>query len=251
MHRYLRKPRQSTLFAAVVILAVSRIIFNFDPLGSVLDKVSTPVRSAIAGVGLNNGDNNLDEYQDRFDADQLTELKNENTKLKEQLGLQEEVSAEDYQNAEVIGSSLESFQRRVIINKGTSDGVEEGMSVTAFNYLIGRVVKTSPDSSEVMLINDSQFRAAVKIDGYDIDALLTNTSAGTVITQVPESVELSSGDLVKTSGLGRIFESGLLTGQIGGEISNGQSIFTSYNLRLPINPNNIDFVQIILDKDSN
>lgn len=242
-----RKPRQSTLFAVITILAAARILFSFDPIGSFLSTAAEPIKATLQSIGLKTDESRFDDYQSRADADELKKLQAENNDLREQLNLQQSLQKTDFINASVVSSTLEPFQRRVVIDKGANQGLQVDMAVTSFGYLVGQVASVTEESAVVMLINDSQFRAAVNIEGQDIDALLTNTATGTIIAQVPDAINLEEGSLVTTSGLGELFTSGFSIGQIGARIDQDQSIFSSYNLRLPVSTNDLDYVQIIID----
>ena len=56
--------------------------------------------------------------------------------------------------ASIIAKDPANWYEALVINKGEKEGVEPGMGVITAGGVIGRVVKTSPDYSRVLLMSD-------------------------------------------------------------------------------------------------
>jgi len=63
----------------------------------------------------------------------------------------------DYQRltASVIGQDPNPAVRSIIIDKGSEDGIRVGMPVESARGLVGQIYRTTPNSSQVVLITDS------------------------------------------------------------------------------------------------
>lgn len=91
-------------------------------------------------------------------------------------------------------------KRHLIIDKGKTDGVKEGMTVVFENYLVGRIVKTSALSSLVLLASDAESKISVKTEGGVRGLLEGRFGTRLFLTRVLQKDILGIGELVVTSG---------------------------------------------------
>jgi rod shape-determining protein MreC len=161
-----------------------------------------------------------------------SELENEVANLQSQIiQLQEQLSeadvlyalldfarsrpADEYLAAAVIGKDPSPFMQYIIIDHGSDDGVHYGMPVVTQQGLVGRVTAVTASASRVQLINDSSSAVNVTIQSQDEDALVEGTITGDItLEMVDQSVSLSPGDILLTSGLGGNYPADILVGQI-------------------------------------
>ena len=161
-----------------------------------------------------------------------SELENEVANLQSQIiQLQEQLSeadilyalldfarsrpADEYLAAAVIGKDPSPFLQYIIIDHGSDDGVQYGMPVVTQQGLVGRITAVTASASRVQLINDSASSVNVTIQSQDEDALAVGTITGDItLEMVDQSVSLSPGDILLTSGLGGNYPSDILVGQI-------------------------------------
>lgn len=150
------------------------------------------------------------------ELNRLYEIEQENKRLRELLNL-----AESGQFAvigsRVIGQNLSDWRATVLVNRGTRDGVKEGMAVLAGGGLAGRVVSVSHYTAEVILLIDpmsavggsvQRSRDLVIVEG-SIDAVAPMTFKG-----LSRDVDIIEGDKVVSSGLGGIYPKGILIGTV-------------------------------------
>ncbi|HXG35413.1 MAG TPA: rod shape-determining protein MreC, partial [Dehalococcoidia bacterium] len=120
--------------------------------------------------------------------------------------------------AEVIAQDTSNIRRLIAINRGTDDGLEEGMVlVSAGGSLVGAVSRVFKDFSWVTLITDtdSAVNATVQLPSGEARGIVVgNLRHGLSLEMVPPEVALAEGALVVTSGLGGNFPSGLLIGSV-------------------------------------
>jgi rod shape-determining protein MreC len=64
---------------------------------------------------------------------------------------------------EVIGGSPQNFQQTVEINRGSRDGIREGMPVVNAAGLVGKITKVYLDRAVVLLLIDPSYAVTVKV----------------------------------------------------------------------------------------
>jgi rod shape-determining protein MreC len=81
--------------------------------------------------------------------------------------------------------------------------------------VIGQVISTTPATSEVRLLTDPQSGVSVLVQSSRAEGILRGSVEGTLYLEgIDDSVELSEGDVVITSGLGGGYYRGLVAGII-------------------------------------
>ena len=134
----------------------------------------------------------------------------ENQHLRQLLELQERAE-QTSTVAEILFVGRDPFSRKVIIDKGSSQGIEEGAAVVDDTGLIGQVTRTFPWTAEVALISDREqvvpvqvvrngLRAAVFGIGYD---------GALDLRFMPVNTDVENGDVLVTSGIDGVYPSGL------------------------------------------
>jgi len=140
----------------------------------------------------------------RFDA-----LQKENAELR---GLKEALPAvaERWEVAEVVDVELNSLRQRVLLNRGTSNGVFKGQAVMDEKGLLGQTLHVGPWSSEVILITDPEHAVPVQIErnGLRTIAVGAGDTASLALPYLPANADVKTGDLLMTSGLGGVFPAG-------------------------------------------
>ena len=112
--------------------------------------------------------------------------------------------------AELVRVDLDPFSHRVMINKGSGDGVEVGQAVIDAEGVMGQVEDVGLHMSTVRLISDPNHALPVQVNrtGLRTIALGTGETATLLLNSVPMEADVREGDLVVTSGLGDRFPSG-------------------------------------------
>ena len=187
---------------------------------SVVDKVITA-----PGRWLNNGvqsiSNLLNTYEEnqklKNEVDQYDEVKQQTKnqaqeieRLKDELELNQTLTSYEKVTANVITRSPDTWQDMLIVDKGSSDGVEGNMAVMSKKGLIGRVLEVNAHSSKIQLLtsdNKSSNHFPVKISSasgnsfgvlnkYDVKAQQL------IASEITGEQDIKEGDIVQTSGLG-------------------------------------------------
>src|SRR6266508_1555588 len=89
--------------------------------------------------------------------------------------------------AYVVGQTPSNLDQVIEINKGTNDGIREGMAVISPNGVVGKVTDASSDRSRVMLITDTRYAVQVKVVRPE-PVTTTTTTTTTLPGATPASV---------------------------------------------------------------
>jgi rod shape-determining protein MreC len=153
---------------------------------------------------------------------EVSTLKAENTSLRELTSMEESLRDFDPIQATVIARNPDQWEEKIILNKGTADGVEKNMAVMTARGLIGKIVIATPFTSEVELLytNNENYRvSAIVINekNKEIHGLIEGYDAERnelLLKRIDSKVELKVGEKVLSSGLGGIFPKGILIGEV-------------------------------------
>ena len=107
----------------------------------------------------------------------------------------------------------------VIIDKGSSDGVQERAAAIALKegipVLMGVVIECSENTAKVLLLQDEDFSAAVYATDCGEEGLLSGSSNGILKMQyLPVLSNLQKGEKIYTSTASSIFPAGILVGEV-------------------------------------
>jgi len=140
---------------------------------------------------------------------QMASLTAENTRLRQLLN-----SADTIEDrvlvAELIGVSPDPMKHKVMINRGSADGVYIGQPVVDAFGLVGQVVEVGKHTGRVLLITDSSHALPVQINRNGI-RLVAEGQGDLFELQlrfVSSTMDIQEGDLLVTSGLGQRFPPG-------------------------------------------
>jgi rod shape-determining protein MreC len=117
---------------------------------------------------------------------------------------------------EVISVEGSTLRQRLIVNRGGNSGVTRAQPVITGEGVLGQVFRTGPFSAEVILITDAEHALPVQVlrSGVRTIALGTGRSTALDLPYVPQNYDVKVGDLLVTSGLGRVFPYGLPVGRV-------------------------------------
>jgi len=148
---------------------------------------------------------------------QMHELEVENQDLRNLLGLKERTGPGQLIPVTVIARDDTPYVQAITIDHGENDGVKQDAIVVTHQGLVGRVVHSNPTSAKVQLINDLNSSVSVRLQTESrTTGVLRGQSQGNsmVITYIPQTDTVQSGDLVLTAGLGGVYPEGLVVGRV-------------------------------------
>ena len=146
--------------------------------------------------------------------------------------------------AKVLLDKNSPYLNSVIINRGSNSGIKLGMPVLSEGNLVGRVVEVNFFSARILLLNDLNSKIPVMISPKGSQAILSGRGEDKPkLEYLPEKFELNDKNLVFTSGKDGIFFEGIPIGNV---------IFEDNKIKVKLfsDPNQVSFVNVILDKSS-
>ena len=148
---------------------------------------------------------------------ELEILKSENNTLKEYVNLKDKYSEFTTVPAYVIERSISNYEKIVVINAGTDDGVKENMPVISESGLVGYVISATNNTAKIQTIIDTASSVSANISNVQDSVILRGTLNNTETvraTYIPADSTILQGDQVVTSGLGGIYPKGILIGTV-------------------------------------
>jgi rod shape-determining protein MreC len=101
-----------------------------------------------------------------------------------------------------------------VIDKGRTGGISKDMAVITPRGLIGKVTMVTDNYAYVLLVNDINFSAAVRIQETRKEAILSGAEKKCVLKYVSHEETVREGNIIVTSGLDDLFPQDLVVGYI-------------------------------------
>jgi rod shape-determining protein MreC len=116
--------------------------------------------------------------------------------------------------AQVIAVDASSWFRTVVIDKGNTDGVREGMPVVAAEGIVGRVIRSAPRESRVLLLTDASSAVASLVQRNRTRGVVRGQGDILTLDFALRQKDIEVGDRIVTSGTGGVFPKGLVIGEV-------------------------------------
>ena len=147
-------------------------------------------------------------------------LKDEVERLREALNFTESKNNYKYVGVNIIGYSGNSLSDGYIIDKGSNDGIDKNMVVVSSKGLVGKVTKVASNFAIVQsILNENIAVAVMDQQTRDATGVLQGLSDKkdnnmTVVYNLPISSDVKEGDIIITSGLGKIYPKEIPVGTV-------------------------------------
>ena len=227
----------------LVVAASFLILMHFSPgtrteitmAEKLLRESFTPLQNGLSGLkrGLSSVSTGLENKQEL--ARQLKQIKAQNDKLSLENQQLREFKAEaqrlktllDYKQANqeqydlvvarVIGRQPNNWFRFITIDKGTRDGISQGMPVISADGLVGRVSNVSFNSSQVTLITDREMAVgAIVQNTRETQGIIEGMGESNSLRMIniPYYSKINRYERVVCSGLSQFYPKGILIGYV-------------------------------------
>ncbi len=228
-----RKKTYRYLGLLLVFIIVAHYVGILGPIERFFRSIITPTTTNLHLIGIEMGDSyaltsnrklfleQYNKYRQETEeknvlAAQIKMLNDENIALKQQLEFKK-TSQFKMVTAEVVGRDLDNINKTIIISQGSSSGVSVGQIVVANSgVLIGKVIKTEPDTAVVSLVSDSQTRVSALILNKErsLGAVEGGHGLSLSLKFIPRNETVTVGDQVVTSGFEPNVPRGILIGTV-------------------------------------
>lgn len=144
-----------------------------------------------------------------LDRSQLELLTQENERLRTLLSLGQQIRANTVV-ASILYAARDPFSHKVVLSKGTAQGIEAGQVVMDESGIVGQVTRAFPLLSEVTLLTDRNQAIPVRVQRNGLRAMLFGAGSGRMeLRYLPANVDVQPGDYLVTSGLDGVYVPGL------------------------------------------
>jgi len=156
-------------------------------------------------------ENKLLEYQT---------LKDENDRLREIVNFKNNKNNYNYIGTEIIGYSGESFTSGYIVDKGENDGIKKDMIVISNEGLVGKVTSTGSNWSIIQSLINENIAVSVMVNTTrETSGILKGYTKSkdeylTEVTNLSIDSKIKEGDVIVTSGLGKIYPKEIRVGEV-------------------------------------
>ncbi|CAG9175645.1 rod shape-determining protein MreC [Cupriavidus pampae] len=192
--------------AATVLLPVERVVLvPRDMMRGMADYAQSSVTLATENRELRRNAVQQSEASVR-----QAELEAENNQLRKLLSLKER-SATPVTTAEILYDARDPYSQRIVIDRGSQQGLRAGYPVIDERGVVGQVTRVSPFQSEVTLLTDKDQAIPVQVVRNGLRSVaFGGARAGLLdLRFMAASADLQQGDLLVTSGLDGTYPPGL------------------------------------------
>lgn len=118
--------------------------------------------------------------------------------------------------AELMAVDNNPYSHQIVINKGAIHNVYEGQSVLDDNGIVGQIIEVGTTNSRVLLISDITHAIPVRVSRNNVRLVVSGDGSISELSleHVAHSADITEGDLLVSSGLGKVFPEGYPVGTI-------------------------------------
>lgn len=234
---FARGPSLQSRLALALVLSVSLIVIDhkldgFAAAKVYLNSLVSPIQylASLPGQMLNASATRLVSHQKLIEDN--AELTLRATRMSEKLQRFELLKAENDRLRTLLGSPLRQnaekmigelmavdnnpFSHQIVIDKGAIHGVYEGQTVLDDKGIVGQIMQVGSTNSRVLLIADVTHAIPLRIARNNVRLIATGSGQldELYLVHVPHSSDIQVGDVLVSSGLGKVFPEGYPAGKI-------------------------------------
>ena len=224
------------VFLSTIIVFNAIFIFMKKPLFDSWSNIMFPVSSTAILLNKNTREffgyfaNNKKMYDKRQELENrvneleqlvvnINDYQRENERLKSLLDLKMNKYNTESQAASVVGRDNSNLREFIVINKGTTSRLREGLAVISTTGLVGQVEFVSQNNSKIRLITDPKSVMSVTVTRTEDIAFLEGNEKLVSkrlckLNFIRRESDIFVGDLVQTSGIGNNYPKGILIGKV-------------------------------------
>lgn len=246
----------STFSRLVFFVLLSGVMMLLDHRGHHLDRIRAglnilaypvqimadfPVRASKTFGDFFGGKGELQQRYDELHNDHLIllgrlqtyeTLEAENEHLRELLGAGSRLPVKAT-IAELLEVSPEPFTRKILLTKGSADGVFKGQALVDAYGVIGRITEVDIQTSKATLITDSSHSIPVQVVRNGLRAIVfgTGTRDEVDVPYLTPTADIQVNDILVSSGLGGTFPAGYPVARVMKVVTNPNESFLKITAR--------------------
>lgn len=179
----------------------------------------------------------------------LRETQQENIRLRRLLQFEEKFNIQGVV-ARVVAKDVSTEFRSIRINRGESSGIRKSMAVVTNEGIVGRILRTTPNTSDVVTIVDLVSA---------VDAVVERSRARGIVEGLTDDIcqlkfalrtdDIQPGDVLISSGLGGIFPKGVMVGTVSQVNRKPYGITQEVDVRPSVDFSKLEEVMVVLNTE--
>ena len=206
-HDYLKQIRKDFSFITSPLITLTNDSFNFFANFQSLSKSKALLEEEINQLNIQVDSLSIENQMKNY-------LVTENDNLRKITLLSKKYSPKKTYPAEIISPTIRGRAKIVTVNKGKKDGIRQGMPVVNRLGLVGQIYSTYDQTSEVVPLLSKKFAVNALQNNGQNHAIIYGDTEFLVIPFFPASIDVSPGDVFVTSGLDKVYPSGINIGKV-------------------------------------
>ena len=153
----------------------------------------------------------------------------------------------DMIGAQVIGREPSNWFHSVVIDRGSNDQVEIDMGVATYNGLVGKVIQSEQNTSQVLLLLDQGCSIGAMIQRSREIGVIKGGTDGTYcfLDYIAHDADIQINDIVITSGMGSSIPKGVRIGRVVAIKKEKHDLFQRILIKPEVNFNNLEEVFVV------
>jgi rod shape-determining protein MreC len=149
--------------------------------------------------------------------------------------------------AEVLYNARNPFTRKIVVDKGLTQGIRAGMPVIDGSGVVGQVTSVGTFTSEVTLVTEKDQSVPVMLvrNGLRAVAVGSGKDGSIDVPFMPVAADIQNGDMFVTSGIDGTYPPGLLVARVTSVEKNAAYVFAKIGARPAAGVENHRFVLIL------
>ena len=206
-HDYLKQIRKDFSFITSPLITLTNDSINFFANFQSLSKSKALLEEEINQLNIQVDSLSIENQMKNY-------LVTENDNLRKKMHLSKKYSPKNTYPAEIIRPTIRGRAQIITVNKGKKDGIRQGMPVVNRLGLVGQIYSTYDQTSEVVPLLSKKFAVNALQDNGQNHAIIYGDTEFLVIPFFPASIDVSPGDVFVTSGLDKVYPSGINIGKV-------------------------------------
>ncbi len=147
--------------------------------------------------------------------------------------------------ARVVGKEPAYWYQTIVVDRGKSDDILEGMIALTVGGVVGQVIHTGENYCKILLANAPSSAIDVMIQKNRIRGILKGAGEkGYVLHYVQKNVDVSVGDHIVTAGIGGVFPAGIPLGIVSVVHKKRRGMFQEIEVRPGVDFQKLEYVFI-------
>ena len=149
--------------------------------------------------------------------------------------------------SEVLYTARNPFTRKIVVDRGMTQGVVAGMPVIDGAGVVGQVTSVGTFTSEVTLVTEKDQSVPVMVvrNGLRAIAVGSGKDGSIDVPFMPVSADVRNGDVLVTSGIDQTYPPGLLVAEVGSVEKNSARVFAKISARPAAGVENHRYVMLL------